>query len=121
MKGQFFVISTIVIASVLVLIVQYILDFSKIDLTAIEKEQELEYIGQIKTVLRRAANISYNNGGCNRLDEDLKDAENVIRIELAERGILFNSSHVITSCPTTNFRFNLTSRNFFSNTVFTYS
>lgn len=118
MKGQFFIISTVIIVYALVIIIQYIYDYNKVDLTILEEAHELDYIGAIKESLNRTADISLTNGGCNKVEADLIEVENFIKNELAKQMIDIEFSHDKTNCPTILFSFNITTSNMFSETKF---
>jgi len=114
--GQFFIISAVIIVSILVSIAQYLSRYGAVDLTKSQETQELEYISVIKNSLYSTAFST----DCSRLDEDLKDSEKILTSNLAEQGIGLSVSHSIISCSQVLFQFNITSPNFFSKTEFNY-
>lgn len=116
MKGQFFIISTVIIIAALALMVQYFYDYSKVDLTKSEQLAEADYVYMIKNTLRNAANISYHQEGCTRVDADLNETEKFFKDQLIKKGISFNGFH--SGCPNVNFQFNLTSNDFNANVTF---
>lgn len=121
MKGQFFVISAIIIISAITLITQYFYDFGKIDLTRLQQQKELEYIQMAKESLALSSNISHSLSKCERLDADLNDVEDELKRQLLKKGINFESVHEI-DCNSTQdsvyFEFSLISQNMRSTTDF---
>lgn len=115
-KGQFFVISSIILVSVMFLISQYLFDYGKVNLTKTGELRELDYIRIIKENLIETA----RNSLCERLEEELSDSEKFMENQLAEKGIGFSVEHDIISCSEVNFSFNITSSNYFSRTEFSY-
>lgn len=115
-RGQFFIISAVIIVSILVSVAQYFSGYGAVDLTKPQENQELEYISTIKSSLYNMA----KNSDCARLDEDLKEAESFLTSSLAEQGIGLSVRHSIVSCSQVSFQFNITSPNFFSKTEFNY-
>ncbi|MFQ6020871.1 MAG: hypothetical protein ACE5J4_02520 [Candidatus Aenigmatarchaeota archaeon] len=117
MKGQFFIISSVIMISAMILMVQYLYDFNKLDLTKLQEMYELDYIQMIKDSL--AGTI--DNSNCNRLEQDLEDAEEFLKDQLIKKGIRLEIYHEITSnCPTTYFNFSLITSNLYTYTEFTY-
>ncbi len=115
-KGQFFIISAVIISSILLVVSNYFSSFSAISLTGNAEISELEYIKMIKDNLRNTAAFST----CDRLDEDVSSAEAFLSGKLAEQGIELSANHLIVSCNNIKFNFNLSSENFFSSTEFNY-
>ncbi len=115
-KGQFFIISAVIMVSILVSISQYIFGYMAVDLTRVQETQELNYISAIKDSLYSTA----KNSDCGRLDADLGEAEFLLTNSLAEQGIDLRIKHTILSCSQVSFQFNITSPNFFSKTEFYY-
>jgi hypothetical protein len=115
-KGQFFIISAVIIASILLVVSNHFSSFSAISLTGNAEISELEYIRMIKDSLKNTAAFST----CDRLDEDISSAEYFLSGKLAEQGIELSANHQIISCNNIKFNFNLSSGNFFSSTEFNY-
>ncbi|MFZ3077855.1 MAG: hypothetical protein WA139_05335 [Candidatus Aenigmatarchaeota archaeon] len=115
-KGQFFIISAVIIASLLLIISHYFSGFGAISLTESSEMSELGYIGMIKKSLNDTAFIS----SCGALDEEISSTENFFSRKLAEQGIQMTAAHTIASCGSVRFGFNLSSSGFFSSTEFNY-
>jgi len=115
-KGQFFIISAVIIASLLLIVSHYFSGFSAISLTKNSEMSELGYIGMIKESLNNTAAFSR----CDALDEEISSAENFFSKKLAEQGIQMTAAHRIASCNSVRFSFNLSSQGFFSSTDFSY-
>ncbi len=115
-RGQFFIISAVIMVSILVSISQYIFGYTAVDLTRVQETQELNYISAIKDSLYSTAKISF----CERLDADLRETEFFLTNNLAQQGINLKIRHNIISCSQVAFQFNITSPNFFSKTEFYY-
>ena len=115
-KGQFFIISAVIIASLLLIISHYFSGFGAISLTKNAEMSELEYISMIKKSLNNTAAFS----SCEALDEEISAAENFFSKKLAEQGIQMTAAHRIVSCSSVKFGFNLSSEGFFSETEFNY-
>lgn len=115
MKGQFFIISTVIIVAALIVLVQYLYDYRKVDLTTLEESQELNYIQQVKDNLKS----TIDNSDCTRLEQDLTDTEKFLENQMIKQGITLKITHTIVNCHS-SFEFNISSSGFFSNTKFTY-
>ncbi|MBR9682797.1 MAG: hypothetical protein GOV02_03915 [Candidatus Aenigmarchaeota archaeon] len=121
MKGQFFIIATVVIIAAMILLMQYLLDFGASDLTVVEQFRESEYVPQIKQGFIQGINNSLESGDCDKLAPDLIDMESNFKRELISKGISFNADFNTTSCPTDiTVEFNLTTNRFLSKTSFSY-
>jgi len=119
MKGQFFIISTIIMISALFLIVQYLFDFGEIDLTTLENTREYDYNVNVYQTLYETA----KNTDCERSDKDMLYAKEFLTDQLIEKSIKFEMEYVKIGCPTSlqlDIKYNLSSVNFFSNNSFTY-
>ena len=116
MKGQFFIIAGIIMISAIVLLIQYLFDFGKTDLTILEERRELEYIQAIKDSLSKTV----QNSACSVLEQELRYTESFIKSQMIKKGIVFESTHQITSCPATNFIFTLRTSNSLTQTEFAY-
>ncbi len=117
MKGQFFIISTVIIIAALALITQYFYDYSKVDLTKSEQMIEGDYVYMIKNTLKKTAQISYDQEACVRVDADLNETEKFFEEQFIKKGIVFEGEHL--GCPTVDFQFNLTSDNYNAELSFT--
>ncbi|NOZ82143.1 MAG: hypothetical protein GXO63_03285 [Candidatus Micrarchaeota archaeon] len=107
MKAQFFIISAVVIASILFTVSQNLLDFAKIDPRRTATDTELYYINDIETTLKNVVKYS----PCERLEPNIKNALEIIKSELSSRAINVSYSYTVFSCPppNVNFRINITS------------
>ncbi len=110
MKGQFFIISAVIIIAALAMITQNFYDYSKVDLTKVEQMREGDYVYMIKNTLKNVARISYDQESCVRVSADLDEAEKFFEEQLIKQGIDFEGEH--SGCPTVDFQFNLTSNEF---------
>jgi len=121
MKGQFFVIATVIMIYTLVLVVQYIYDFSDINLTQLEEMGELYYIQYIKEALNKTVLGSYNSSlDCNKLTSDIDATKKFLQDEMIRKGINLTITYT-KSCPppTVFFNFSLRTSNLYSITEFT--
>ena len=76
---------------------------------------------QVKDVLENTAKASLSlDPECRLVDEDLNQTEHNLEKWLAEKGIIFEYSHSI-NCPNVKISFNLTSKDFSSQTSFEVS
>ena len=119
MKGQFFIISTVIIIAALALITQYFYDYGKVDLTQVEQMLEGDYVYMIKNTLKKVAQISYDQESCVRIDADLNETEKFFEEQFIKKGIVFEGTHDSSACPTIDFQFNLTSNQFNAEVSFT--
>lgn len=99
MKGQFFVMATVIMIYTLMTLIQYVYDFSDINLVQLKKLSEVYYIENIKDALNKTAISSSISIDCNKLDIDLDCTENSLKKELISRGINLTINHDIKSCP----------------------
>ena len=116
MKGQFFIIASIIMISAIILLVQYLFDFGKVDLSQLEERGSLDYIQSIKDSLIK----TIQNSPCSLLEQELRESEAFIKSQMIKKGIVFEISHQIASCPTTHFNFTLRTSNSLTQTDFTY-
>lgn len=123
MKGQFFIIATVIIVASLVAITQYFYDYSKTDLTDIYNVRELQYVQDVKYNLLETARISAMHG-CESFSSDMTDAENVLKNKLLEKGIELIFTVNSKACPGStgpynlNYNFKIKSSDFESTTRF---
>ena len=115
MKGQFFIIASVIMISATMVLIQYLFDYGKIDLTKIEERGPQNYIQSIKDTLAKTAQDS----DCSILDKKLRDTEAFIKTQMIKKGIVFTVSHQI-NCPSVNFDFSLQTTDTLTNTQFTY-
>ena len=115
MKGQFYIISAVIIVATLIAVSRYIADYQQVNLQKVGELNELNYISYVRESLSQLPRSS----SCNRLSEDtdseIKDLKNM----LAQRGISLSVSYQITSCPTVQFSYIIDSSSFSSNGQFT--
>lgn len=117
MRGQFFIISSVIIVSALVLITQYLYDFGKMDLSRLAELREPDYIRYVQTALNNSANTP-----CDMAGAELNASESLLKTSLAERGIQLTTSHSVGfggNPSGVRIAFNLTSASFSSQTAFT--
>ena len=116
MKGQFFVISAVIIVLAVFSIYQILSDFEKIDFRKLEEMREPEILMQVKDSLENTAKASISlDPECRLLNEDLTRTEEKLKKWLAENGIIFEYDNKI-NCPNVEIDFNLTSIDFSSQT-----
>lgn len=112
MKGQFFIIATIVIISSLSLVVRYLYDFNKVSLTKVEEAYELNYIQQINESLQKTIDSSVSTEGCDRLEADLNYTEKFLKNQLFKKLIILLLAYNIKSCSSVDFKYSLISSDF---------
>ena len=117
MKGQFFIIASVIMISATMVLIQYLFDYGKIDLTKIEERGPQDYIQSIKDTLIKTVQDS----DCSVLDQELKSSEAFIKTQMIKKGIVFNIIHQ-ASCPpaSAHFNFTLQTIDILTNTEFTY-
>jgi hypothetical protein len=98
MKAQFFVIATVIMIYTLMSLVQYIYDFSDINLIQLKKMSEIYYIQYIKDTLNKTVISSNTSQDCNKVDLDLNSTESLLKGVMISRGINLTTSHTI-NCP----------------------
>lgn len=113
-KAQFFIISAVIVTSILLMASRNLSDSGAIGLSRGAESVELDYIPMIM----KSLNSSVRE--CDRMDEDISAAETFLSGKLAEQGIGLSAKHQIVSCGSVKFGFNLSSQNFFSSTEFWY-
>jgi hypothetical protein len=110
MKGQFFIIATVIMIYTLMTMIQYMYDFSNIDLIQLKKMTEVHYIQYIKDSLNQTVVSSYSSSqDCGKLAADLNGVENSLKNVMISRGVNLTISHQINcpSSPLANFNFSL--------------
>ncbi len=115
-KAQFFIISAVIVASILLIASRNLSDLGSAGLSSGAEMVEFGYIGMIKQALYNAAKAS----ACDRIGEDISATENFLSTELAKRGIGLSAKHQIISCGSVKFDFNISSGGFSSSTEFWY-
>ncbi len=115
MKGQFFIISTVIMISAMILITLYLYDYGKVDLTSVEQMQELNYIDDIQSSLRSAVEISCD--GPDTLQANLDLAKENLKNSFLEKGIELD---IIStgSCAGMQFTVNMKSSEFDIENIF---
>ncbi len=113
MRGQFFVISAVIIITSLVLITQYLYDFGRTNLASLAELRETDYVRYIRTTLNNSADTN-----CTLAGDELNASEKFLTGSLAERGMILSTYHNIVG-TTVNIRFNITTPGFGSQTAFT--
>jgi hypothetical protein len=98
MKGQFFVIATVIMIYTLMTMIQYIYDFSDINLVQLKKMTEIYYIQYIKDALNKTVVGSYSSLDCNKLTSDINAVEILLKNVMISRGINLTINHQI-NCP----------------------
>lgn len=124
MKGQFFVMASVIIVYTLMLIIQYFYDFSDINLTELENMNEIYLIQYIKESLNTTIMSSYNStGDCGKLVKDINLTEIFLKNEMISRGINLTLIEKQITCPppTVKFNFSLRTSNLYTLTGFTYT
>ena len=80
MKGQFYIISVVIIISALVLLTQTL--FVKSDITGVQEIQELRYVEDVQ----KAMTSTFKNSEQPRWEADLNDTESFLRDKLIQKG-----------------------------------
>jgi hypothetical protein len=91
--------ATVIMIYTLMTLVQYIYDFSDINLLQLKKMSEIYYIQPIKDALNSTVVSSNASLDCNKLDVDLNSTEGFLKNELIARGVTLITYHKINSCP----------------------
>jgi hypothetical protein len=97
--------ATVIMIYTLMTMIQYIYDFSDINLVQLKKMAEIYYIQYIKDTLNKTV-VSSSYDCPNKLEIDLNATENFLKSEMISRGINLTISHVISCPPSFNVRFN---------------
>lgn len=100
MKGQFFVMATVIMIYTLMTLVQYIYDFSDINLVQLKKTGEFYYIQYIKDSLNKTVISSISSLDCNKLEIDVNSTENLLKNVMISRGLNLTINHIM-NCPST--------------------
>jgi len=99
MKGQFFIISTVIMIAALIMITNYLYDYGKVDMTQIEQMQELNYIEDVQQSLTETARISCQHGNNAMLINNLDNTKNFLEESFLNKGIKLNIVINSATCP----------------------
>jgi hypothetical protein len=116
MKGQFFVMSTVIMILTLMALIRYFYDFSDIDLPRLKEMSELNYIPFIKEILDDT--VASFNGDCDKLQGDLTFTKNFLENRMIGRGINLSITYN-GYCPPIDFNFTIRTSNLYTETFFT--
>ncbi|MFH1229264.1 MAG: hypothetical protein V1678_02470 [Candidatus Aenigmatarchaeota archaeon] len=108
MKGQFFIMTTVIMIYTLMALIQYLYDFSDIDLVQLKKGTELYSIQNIKDVLN--STVISSSFDCNKAESDVNSTEEFLRRQMIYQGINLTIMHRVVSCSPVNFYFNFSLR-----------
>lgn len=111
MKGQFFIISTVIMIAALIMITNYLYDYGKVDMTQIEQMQELNYIEDVQQSLTETARISCQHGNNAMLINNLDNTKAFLEERFLDKGIKLNIVINSAVCPpaTTDIEFTIDS------------
>jgi len=120
MKGQFFVMATVIMIYTLMTMIQYVYDFSGVNLVQLKKMAELYYIQYIKDALNKTVVSSSTSLDCNKLEIDVNATEITLKNALISRGINLIINHKINcpSSPLAYFNFSLRTPELYTFTEF---
>jgi hypothetical protein len=96
MKGQFFIVATVIMVITLMALVRYFYGFSGINLQGIKEKSELNYIPFIKDSMNEVINSF--NGDCDKLRTDLEYTKNFLESSMIKRGMSLDIIYVF-NCP----------------------
>ncbi len=99
MKAQFFIISSVVIASVLFSVAQTIVDYSRMDPRVGGNFPDLFYLKEVKKALYSVPASST----CERLRDDLNDTAEFLRDRMLWSGINLTVRYDVLSCSSVVF------------------
>ena len=103
--------ATVIMVYTLMAMIQYIYDFSDIDMVQIKKMTELDSIQYIKDSLNQTVISSNSSLDCDKVGIDLNSARNFLKTEMISRGLNLTVSYSIVTCPpNVNVAFNFTIR-----------
>ncbi|MFH0928982.1 MAG: hypothetical protein V1818_01345 [Candidatus Aenigmatarchaeota archaeon] len=105
MKGQFFMVATVIMIITLMSLVRYFYSFSDINLTQLKEMSELEYVPFVKQSLDDV--IASYSGDCAKLQTDFDETVVFLENRMIERGIVLDIEYSV-SCPSVSFAFNIT-------------
>jgi hypothetical protein len=110
--------ATVIMIYTLMTMIQYIYDFSDIDLVQLKTITELDYIPYVKDTLYQTAVSSNSSYDCNKVDVDLKATEISLVSSMISRGIKLSVNHTITSCSPVKVYFNFSIK---SSKIYTFT
>lgn len=113
MRGQFFIISSVIIISAVVIVAQYM---SGLNQGSIDYTGSYTYIHSVQSALNNTAKASSYN--CDKLNYDLLGTENFLKQQLKLKGIFLDVRH--EGCPIVKFSFTLMDNKFNYTTSYTY-
>jgi len=116
MKGQFFVIATVIMIFTLMALIRYFYDFSDIDLPKLKEISELNYIPYIKDSLNNT--VVSSSEDCDKLQADINTTKIFLENEMIKRGINLNITYTGV-CPPIDFNFTIKTSNLYTETMFT--
>lgn len=117
MKGQFFVMATVIMILTLMALIRYFYDFSDINIPRLKEMSELNYIPFIKETLIDTVNSF--NGDCNKLQDDLTNTKDFLEKKMIGRGMNLNITYQFSCPPPINFNFTIRTTNLYTETAFT--
>jgi len=126
MKGQFFVMATVIMIYTLMTMIQYIYDFSDINLVQLKTVTEFDYIRYVKDTLDTTVMSSFLPGkDYEKVESDIISTIIFLKSKMIERGIsLTVRCDLIVDCyPNLNvsFNFSIKTSNLYTVTEFTSS
>lgn len=123
MKGQFFIISSVIIVFTIVSLISLANDFGIINLTKVGEMGKLKHIDNIKKVLNKTVYASYANYDCTKLRTDLDSTRDLLEREFRNKGINLEIDYRVLQCVSPNppniwFNFTITTEEMYSLTEF---
>lgn len=107
MKGQFFIIASVIIVLSLAGLISYVYDFGSIDMTEVGEMGSFEYIDYIRESLNKTVYSSYSTNDCNRVRADLDYTIEFLKSELSKKGITLIANYDMNVvCPPVDIDFN---------------
>jgi hypothetical protein len=108
MKGQFFIMTTVIMIYTLMALIQYLYDFSDIDLVQLKKGTEFYSIQDIKDVLN--STVASSRFDCGKAESDVNSTEQFLKRQMIYQGINLTIMHSVVSCSPVRFYFNFSLR-----------
>ena len=99
-------------------LIQYIYDFSDINLIQLKKMYEVNYIQYIKDALNKTTISSNTSQDCSKLEYDINSTENLLRSALISRGVELTINHKINCPSSVDFNFSLKTSELYTFTQF---
>jgi hypothetical protein len=107
MKGQFFIIASVIIVLSLAGLITYVYDFGSIDMTEVGEMGSFEYIDYIRESLNKTVYSSYSTNDCNRIRADLDYTIEFLKSEISKKGITLIANYDMNVvCPPIDIDFN---------------